>query len=195
MMSLRSIKFEAFTLVELLVSISIIGVVSVLSLTSFQNIQRSTAMTTSGSQLCDYLTMGRQTAMTLNQPVRVWVYSDKANDAVMLYRTEIAASGSVTIPADKEFRLNGPVTFADNTTWSSVLSDAFSGTKQADPKYNKACYSFRFMPDGSTDLAGAATATLTLIYRTDSNKTSLPANFFVVQINQQTGDVRTFRPQ
>ena len=57
-------------------------------------------------------------------------------------------------------------------------------------------YSFRFMPDGSTDLAGSASPTLSLVYRTDADKTSLDnINFFTLQIDQQTGTVRTFRPQ
>ncbi|XHR30968.1 MAG: Verru_Chthon cassette protein D [Chthoniobacteraceae bacterium] len=195
MISRRFIDRNAFTLVELLVVIVIIGMISTLSLPSFQNVLRSSAMTSSGSQLLDYLSQGRQTAMTLNQPVRVWFYPGTTNDSVILYRSEGTVTGTVTTPANKELKLNGAVTLASNTVWSSVLSDAISGTPQTDPKYSKACYSFRFMPDGSTDLAGTASATLTLIYRTDSGKASLPSNFFTLQIDRQTGSVRTFRPQ
>lgn len=195
MISLRHIGRNGFTLVELLVVIAIIGVISTLSLTGFQNVQRSSAMTASASQLLDYLSQGRQTAMTLNQPVRVWFRPGTTNDSVLIYRSEATVTGTVTAAADKELKLNGAVMLSSNTAWSSVLSDSISGAKQPDPKYSEACYSFRFMPDGSTDLAETASATLTLIYRTDSGKESLPPNFFTLQIDQQTGAVRTFRPQ
>ena len=182
---------KAFSLLELLVVIAIISVVSTLAITSISGIQRSTAITSSASQLLDYLSTGRQAAMTLNQPVRIWFCPGATNDSLLLYRTD------TTNAVARELKLNERVVISTNPLWSSVLTAAVSGNKTARPKLPAAdCYSFRFMPDGSTDLAGSDSPTLTLIYRTDADKTSLDnINFFTLQIDQQTGTVRTFRPQ
>ena len=179
----------AFSLLELLVVIAIISVVSTLAITSISGIQRSTAITSSASQLLDYLSTGRQAAMTLNQPVRIWFCPGATNDSLLLYRTD------TTNAVARELKLNERVVISTNPSWSSVLTAAVSGTSQPDPKRGALCYSFRFMPDGSTDLGGTASPTLTLVYRTDAASTTLPANFFTLQIDQQTGTVRTFRPQ
>ena len=187
----------AFSLLELLVVIAIISVVSTLAITSISGIQRSTAMTSSASQLLDYLATGRQAAMTLNQPVTVYCCLGITNDppthdALLLYRTDNGTTKAV----ERELKLSERVVLAtNNTNWSSVLTPGISSTN-SDPKGRTTnCYSFRFMPDGSTDLGGTASPTLTLVYRTDAASTTLPANFFTLQIDQQTGTVRTFRPQ
>lgn len=179
----------AFSLLELLVVIAIIAITSTLAITSISGIQRGTAMTTSASQLIDYLNTGRQIAMTINQPVEVWFSQGATNDSLLLYRTDS------TNAVEREIKLNERVALSTNASWSSVLTDVIAGAKSADPKRAIPSYSFRFMPDGSTDLADGASPTLTLLLRTDAGASSLPANFFTLQIDQQTGSVRTFRPQ
>jgi len=180
---------SAFTLIEMLVVIAIIGVVSTMALTSISGVQRGTAMTTGASALLDYLTIARQTAMTLNQPIEVWFCPGATNDSLLLYKTENGALNAV----EPELKLNQWVMLSPNAEWSSVLTEGFSGPQRPDPKRSNSCYSFRFMPDGSTDLAVSASPTLTLVFRTDSGSTSLPANFFTLQMDQQTGTIRTFR--
>lgn len=181
---------RAFSLLELLVVIAILSLVSTMAITSISGIQRSAGMTTSASHLLDYLATGRQFAMTINQPIEVWVCPGVTNDFVLLFRTTNGAD--YNIPAERELKLNERVTLK-NTTWSTLLAMARTGTETN--KGRGAGYSFRFMPDGSTDLPVADSPTLTLAYRTDADKTSLPANFFTLQIDQQTGTIRTFRPQ
>jgi len=178
----------AFTLVELLAVIAIIAITSVLAVTSILGIQRGTAMTTSSSQLIDYLNTGRQIAMTINQPVEVWFSQEPAIDSLQLYRTDTANA------VERELKLNERVVLSTNAQWSSALTDVIAGARLPDPKRGIPSYSFRFMPDGSTDLAGSASPTLTILLRTDAGASSLPANFFTLQIDQQTGTIRTFRP-
>ena len=183
-------KHAGFSLIELLVVIALIAMVSTLAITSISGIQRSTAMTTSASQLIDYLTTARQIATTLNQPVEIWLCPGTTNDSMLLYRTTNGTN--FNIAAERELKLNERVAVSTNLTWSTLFSVAMAGTET-----NKARgpgYSFRFMPDGSTDLGGTASPTLTLIYRSDKARATLPENFFTLQIDQQTGTVRTFRP-
>lgn len=175
----------AFTLIELLVVMAIIGLAATMVIANFPGLQRSMAMNSSAAQLLDYLATARQNAMTLNQPVKIWFCPGTTNDSLLLYSSTNAIA--------PELKLKEPVTLSTSGTWSSVFTVA--GTKQNDPKRGNSCYSFRFMPDGSTDLGGTASPTLTLIYRTDSSRATLPPNFFTLQIDQQNGTVRTFRPQ
>jgi uncharacterized protein (TIGR02596 family) len=191
MISRRFIADKAFSLLELLVVIAILGLVSVLAVTSIPGIQRGMAMTTGASQLMDYLAEGRQIAMTLNQPVKVWLCPGETNDFVLLYRTTNGTNYGIA--AERELKLNERVTLSANPLWSSLLDVAPSGVETN--KNRGAGHWFRFMPDGSTDLAGTASPTLTLVYRTDAGSPALPANFFTLEIDQQTGTVRTFRPQ
>jgi uncharacterized protein (TIGR02596 family) len=182
---------RAFSLLELLVAIAIIGIVSTLAITGISGIQRSTAMTTGASQLLDYLAIGRQSAIALNQPVRVWFCPGGANDFVLLYRTTNGTD--FNIPAERELKLNERVVLSSNPTWSTLPAAATPGTETNKGRGDG--YYFRYLPDGSTDLGGTASPTITLVYRTDAGNSDLPANFFTIQIDQQTGTVRTFRPQ
>jgi len=182
---------KGFSLLELLVVIAILGIVSALAITSISGIQRSTAMTTGASQVLDYFATARQIATTLNQPVKVWICPGATNDFVLLYRTTNGTDYNIT--AERELKLNERVTLSGNAAWSSLSTNATAGTETN--KGRGPGYWFRFMSDGSTDLPVTASPTLTLVYRTDSASISLPANFFTLQIDQQTGTVRTFRPQ
>jgi uncharacterized protein (TIGR02596 family) len=192
MKSPRPRQPEAFSLVEMLVVIALMAIVATFAMSGLAGVQRGMALTDAGSRLADYLAIGRQTAMSLNQPVEVWFCPGEPQDSLLLYRIE----NGVAKPVEKELKVNEQITLSANEQWSSVLTTAVSGPKAPRPKLPAAdCHSFRFMPDGSTDLGGAAWATITLIPRTAADAASLPANFFTVQIDQQTGTIRTFRPQ
>ncbi len=182
---------KGFSLIELLVVIAIIALTSTMAITSISGIQRSTAMTTGASQLMDYFATARQIATTLNQPVKIWFCPGETNDFILLYRTTNGTD--FNIAAERELRLNERVTMSTNAAWSSLFGANTAGTETN--KGRGTGYSFRFMPDGSTDLPVSPSPTLTLVYRTDGASTSLPADFFTLQIDQQTGTVRTFRPQ
>jgi len=186
---MKSKNCMAFSLVELLVVLAIIAIVSTLAVSSISGIQRSTAITTSASQVLDYLAAARQSAMTLRQPVQIWFCPGATNDSLLLYRTD------TTNAVARELKLNERISLSTNAAWSSVLTDSIAGTKQPDPKRGSSCYSFRYMPDGSTDLAGSTSPTLTIVFRSDASSAAVPPNFFTLQIDPQTGTVRTFRPQ
>jgi uncharacterized protein (TIGR02596 family) len=180
----RTVCPGAFSLVELLVVIALIAIVSTLAVAGMAGLQRGTALTSAGSRLVDYLAVGRQTAMSLNQAVEVWIGAGSPQDSLLLYRTV----DGVVRPVEKELKVNEQIMLSSNPDWSSVLTDAVSGSKTNG-------YFFRFLPDGSTDLAGSTHATITLVHRTEADAASLPANFFTIEIDRDTGTIRTFRPQ
>ena len=181
----------AFTLIELMVVLVIIGLVSTLALTSISGIQRSMAITSSGSQIADYLATARQTAMALNQPIQVWYCPGATNDSFRMYR--LSTNGvSFNVAAERELKINERVSLLNN--WSTITNIVAAATETNRNTLN--CYPFRFMPDGSTDLNITTTdyPTFTAAFRSETNSTT-HANFFTIQIDQQTGTTRTFRPQ
>lgn len=182
----------AFTLLELLVVIAIMAIAATFAMSGVASLQRGMALTSAGSRLVDYLATGRQTAMSLNQPVEVWFGPGQTQDSLLLYRME----EGVAKPVERELKVNEQIMLSDHAEWSSVLTTAVSGpeTPRPQPPADNG-HSFRFLPDGSTDLDGAAPATITLVHRTEAGATSLPDNFFTIQIDQATGTIRTFRPQ
>jgi uncharacterized protein (TIGR02596 family) len=182
----------AFSLVELLVVIALIAIVTTLAMAGMAGLQRGMALTSAGSRLVDYLSVGRQTAMSLNQSVEVWIGAGSSQDSLLLYRTV----DGVARPVERELKVNEQIMLSSNPEWSSVLTDAVSGSKTPRPQPPATNgHSFRFLPDGSTDLAGSTPATITLVHRTEAGAASLPANFFTIEIDRDTGAIRTFRPQ
>jgi len=181
---------KGFSLLELLVVIGILAMVSTLAMTSLSGIRRSSAISTSASQVLDYLATGRQLAMTLNKPVRIWFCPGETNDYMLLYRSTNGTDYNIS--AERELKLSEHVALSKNPTWSSL----FAGSPGNETNRGRgAGYSFRYMPDGSTDLSSGTAPTLTLLNRTDKDSSTLPANYFTLQIDQQTGTIRTFRPQ
>lgn len=189
---------DGYSLVELLTVVAIIAIVATMAGAGIATVRRASALGSSGSALLDHLSLARQVAMTHNQPVRIWFYKDAINggvevDTVLLYR-EVPApvTGNITyVPVDRELKLQSTVAMAGDLAWSSVLTNA----TLPDPKHGSNLPTFRYLPDGSTDLPVGPAPTLTLVNRSDKSASSLPANFFTLQIDQQTGKIQTFRPR
>lgn len=180
----------AMTLVELLAVVAILAILIVASSTALTNVKRSAELKTSAAQVFDALATARQSAITLNASTEVRIYSQNGRYFLKLFR--IAQNGAVGEQIDRIVRLPESVVFSTNSTWSTLLTDAITGPEASDSfgTYRR----FRFKPNGTTNLGGTAPATITLIYKNDSENSSFPANFFTLQIDLQTGSVTTFRP-
>jgi len=203
----KNIPTRAFSLVEMLVVISIIAILAGFSLPAMNQIQSATALSSASESLVDQLKLARQQAVTRNRPVEVRLYqlpdpsdaSKKVWRGLQLFIVEedglVAAERPVYFPAQ--------VRMADSATYSSLLdqsrvdvtqgSGADSGVTLPGVGGNYNYRAFRFRPDGSTSLASSAFATLYPGNAPTSG--SAPAqNWFAVQIDSLTGAVQTFRP-
>jgi uncharacterized protein (TIGR02596 family) len=176
--------------VELLVVIAIIGILAFAAASALPGVQRSTELQSGVSRVMDGFAVARQDAITMNTPIEVRVYENGGKFFIMFYRTP--HGGSTAEVAGHAVRLADSITFSTNASWSSLLTDAVSGTEKTDSLGTY--HSFRFLPDGTTDLAGSLSPTLTVLYKVDAEKTALPPNFFTLQIDLQTGIIQTFRP-
>ena len=74
-------KQRAFSLIELLVVMVIIGIIAMVTLPAFNNLGKAQALTSAGSSLLDQLALARQTAVAQNRVVEVRFYTRRENPA------------------------------------------------------------------------------------------------------------------
>lgn len=209
----------AFSLVELLVVITIIGIIATFAVPAITGILRGSALTQAAQLLTDQFSMGRQLALSKSRAVevRIYKYADPevpgeivATESTWRFRAfqlfEVTESG-VAVPIDKVQR------FPDGIEMNSAaaLSSLIAGTGQTlrtptskdlklprgvEDKYKYV--SFRFRQDGSTDLlatqAGGWFVTINNMNDKPTGTGLPPANFFTLQIDPVSGSTKAFRP-
>jgi uncharacterized protein (TIGR02596 family) len=215
--SARQAGPRAFTLVELLVVLTIVAIVSALVIPSVGPMMSSYNLNQAGSMVSDELSFARQAALTRNADVEVRFYQTgttaKATDLQFrAFRSFLANSTAPTqaVALDKLSYLpgnviisstadpaNSPSTFSpllDYTNHSTVLT---TGTDTL-PNGTSATYvSFLFRATGGTNLVPVATLWYVTVCPENAKTvttTGLPGNYVTVQVDPVIGQVRTFRP-
>jgi uncharacterized protein (TIGR02596 family) len=184
---------RAFSLVELLVVVSIILLLMALAATAINPTLRASKLTNATQSIVDELGNARQTALSLNLPVEVRIYKLPPDNALSPIRFRgfqtflLEASGSKPLTAPIVFP--EPVVFSDDTAASSLLGLTEETSADAPGNY----VSFRFRPNGLCSGIDSSTTSLTLVFA-DSPALSSGINFATIQIDPVTGRVFTFRP-
>jgi uncharacterized protein (TIGR02596 family) len=201
---------RAFSLIELLVVVAIIGLLAALIVPAVSGISRSYQMNAAGHAVLNTLMQARQTAMTRGYPVQVRLYKLpgylEANTAapsvframqIFLEADPVVSGGGVTVPVtplSKPVFFSSPVELLANQ--SSILTLPATTSPQetlAGFSKNYSYVSFRFKPSGQADLPATATG-LTLALSTDPSGAGLPKNFRALEIDPATGAVRDYAP-
>jgi uncharacterized protein (TIGR02596 family) len=169
----------AFSLIELLIVVAIIGIIAGFGVPALQGILRGNALTQASGQMTDTVNLARQHAITKNKIVEVRFYrfgdpevpGESATDPTSgqfraLQYFELNDAG-IIIPVGKYQRLPDTIIMNPGIKLSSllgemterlVLSSSGSFNKNVNPelprgvKQNYDYLWFRFLPDGSTDL-------------------------------------------
>lgn len=207
----------AFTLIELLIVMSILLVVAGFLAPSVSTILKGSNLTQGSQMISDQLGLARQTALAKNHVVEVRFYQ---------YGDPEAAGESAATPNSGKFRalqnfekldtgtvvalgnvkkLPTSIIFDKGATLSSIIGSAAAApgipslvTTQTNSiprvgtQYNSV--SFQFRPDGSTNLP---TGNWFLTAHDTNSGDALatpPPNFFTLQIEAANGHIRQFRP-
>ena len=187
---------QAFSLLELLVVVTVMVIAMSLTLPAVVGMQRSYHLSKAASQIKDNLQLARQLAMARDEPVvasfcKVPDEFGKASYNVLMLSRELP-DGTLA-PISKPIRLSGAIGISGDARWSSIMTDALSGTyTNVFPNVNAPCQEFRFKASGATDLPSSSSWYLTLFHNPDS--TALPANFVTLAIDPVTGRIVWSQP-
>lgn len=209
----RRILTSAFTLVELLVVIAVIGMIVAIAVPAIEPMMKGSKVTTAADTLRFKLSEYRQRAIAENSPIeiRFLKFIDPSvpgkHDAFRGYiagrfRPQKRENGSgeyIFEPLDSMEKLAEGLVFASLTEQSTILhSDkARKGTHPflVEGQNNLPYVSFSFRPDGSTDLpkrAGDIWCVTVLAERWDIEANPNPDNFITLAIDAFNGSVRIY---
>ena len=195
-------KSPAFSLIELLVVISIIGILSAAAIGGLSNVARSSNLTSAAQRLGDQFALARQTAVARNLPVEVRIYDLPDYDLTignLMRGIQLYLSDGT--PVSRPLLFPQRVIISTNTTASPMISFMDSGTTNFSSFGNRSYKSFTIRPNATLSVTNANSLTdancfITLHHENDAKPDGgiTPANFATVQINPVTSKVTILRP-
>ena len=217
----KSIK-EAFSLIEMLIVMSVIGLLLAMAAPDLFSLVQSSSLTGEGVNLRNRLTQAQQSALSLNSDVEVrfFKFSDRLDaeitDRYRGYQFFKFDKLGQMVPLSQMFRIKAPVTVNESL---STLLDSDAGYEESsfadDTRYSPAVgefeipiagetlmadyIAFRFRADGSTDLPSRPSPDdvwyVTLVQGEGAADSSqVPDNYFTIQIDSFNGRLTEFRP-
>ena len=196
----RSFRKTAFSLVEILVVVAIIGIMASIAVPAFSSISAASGITRGGQLLGDQIILARQEATTRNRDIEVRLI-DMTNGAGSGY-TALQLwlkdeSGNLS-PLGKVQKLPEGVVISSSTVFSPLLtadSTVNPGTMPSSgPAALRPYKGFRIRASGSPSASITTNNNfLTVILARDASQTP-PANYYSVSVNPITSKVKIYRP-
>jgi len=203
-------RYAAFTLVELLIVITIIVIMASLMGPTLNSALRGTALTQASDKVIGVLSLARQTAVSKAQTVEVRFYSytnkelpGDTGQGHGLQAFTVDDSGNYS-PLMKAQILPNSVIISTSTNFSSLMANGTNATPtnaipRAGSNYTYA--SFQYYRSGSTSLSSSSLSTnvwsVTVVNASDmngANSNNLPKNYTSVVIDPYNGSLKTYRP-
>ena len=222
MMDKQLNKEKAFSLIELMVVLGVVGLLLAFAAPNLFSLISSNSLTGEGTVLRNQLTYAQQIAISKNADVEVRFFrsADLSNaqpeEAFRSYQLfQYNVQGELA-PISNFFKIKAPVAVHDSL---STILNPQENTSDKDKKFGFASptrgdglsptgaggalkstpyVAFRFRPDGSTDLpfrtSGGDTWYITLVQGEGALKADDPDNYLCLQVNPYNGQVSEFRP-
>lgn len=207
-------RLSGFTLMEMLVVLTVIGILFAFSAPQLFSLLQSSSLSSAGSLVLNKLTQAQQMALSKNidVEVRFFTFTDEVQAA---FEDEIRGfqffeynEEGDSIPVSQFFRVQAPVIISNNSKLSTLLQPGGGGTSPTQGTYeiplgagqgrqSASFVSFRFRPDGSTDLPGRASGNNTWfisLVKEGSDQGGVPDNFYTIQIDPYNGKITEYRP-
>ncbi|MBE7157614.1 MAG: Verru_Chthon cassette protein D, partial [Rhodospirillales bacterium] len=151
---------SGFTLVELLMVMTVLGVLLALTVPLTRSLYESSNLTLSGQTVGDTLVLARQFATSQNQPVEVRFIKANAglNGYSVVQLWQNAAATGNPVPLDKAVALPSNIEISANATLSPMLNPAglagaASTMPTGNPQAGKSYVSFTVRPNGIVQVA------------------------------------------
>lgn len=190
---------RAFSLIELLVVVAIIGLLAALTLPAIGSTLRGSAMARTGSVLADQFQLARQYATARGRAAEVRLYKTSRPGATGTgYRAMqihlLDERGELASPASPLVQFPDGVLLSENDLLSPLLTKAKISTNAPLPAFGSTPYkAFRFRPDGSADVVQGEDF-VTAVFENDLALAGTPANYACAKVNRINGKVEVFRP-
>lgn len=190
----------AFSLVELMVVIAVVGLLSVLIIPAASSINAGYRMTSAGQIVADQISTAKKLAMTRSIMVEVRMIASidrqtAGYSAIQLWSLE---SGKDSVPLTSLARLPEGTTISQNeAVLSQLLAICTNGNMPiAHPSAGASYAAFSIFPSGrlSPSATNMADLFLSIVPSRLADASELPENAVVVQVNPVTGTPRIHRP-
>jgi uncharacterized protein (TIGR02596 family) len=206
----RGASAGAFTLIELLLVLTIMVILMTLIAPTLNNVLRGSALTRGSDQVIGVLNAARQNAMTRNVPVEVRFYSfddpempgvDSYCQGLQAFAMTPTNNSVIFAPITKVVQLPPGIVITTNPSLTSIVANSTNRGTNRIPRVgtNYTFSSFQYYRNGMTDLlyrpAGMITNwNITIINRVNDTGGGLPTNFTTITIDPYNGQSRIFRP-
>ena len=194
---------RAFSLVELLIVVAIIGLLVTLSVPAFQSVRAASSLSSSRQMVVAELNFARQTALSRGLAVQVRFYQlpgygedHGASPSAFRAVQSFSIDGAVTNALDKVTFFPQPALASVDPSASPLLQAPLTGAfRLPEVGINYRYAPLLFTPDGSLDSTVSTNAFLTLVLdHAPIRSGNLPANFVTIQVDPANGRVVTYKP-
>jgi uncharacterized protein (TIGR02596 family) len=193
-------RASAFSLLELLLVISIIAVLMTLATPAFNSISRGRKMDLAGASIADQIALARQVSISRNRAmeVRFYKFTPALPGSTAGYRAlqviELQDDGGEK-PVGRPVKLPDQIIVSEDAAWSSLFAPGAAvdlpGTNVAGLGAVSAIKSFQFRAGGRTSLPDINSNYFVSAFSELPGQTN---NFATVQVDPFNGRVRLLRP-